>query len=279
MNLEERVERLEHFMGDMEHIATLYANSVQEICDKYLSLLYIEEIDPSHTNYLRVDGYLGTIGDDPNTIPRNVVFNIRASHDYEEDPNDPGKSYLVLSRDGVDCVFPLKKYNIDPDHQGELIFLEDHDFRNGSLYGVYIDSQGIAVMSANDAGDAALNEVRRLSDVVTTLESAVQAIAPSSGEIAETTGNITNVTSDTITTQNLTTDNLYITNPVNLPSGSTAADTSSPNDESTRVANNKFVWNAIREYHRRYHKKGTGDPLSDPSLMADSPEGGLYYQY
>lgn len=275
MTLDERVTRLEHFMGDMEHIATLYANSVQEICDKYLSLLYVETIDPSYVNHLRVEGYLGTIGSDPNTVPRNVVFNIRASHDYEINPTEPG-ALLILERDGIELSFPLKKYNIDPAHQGELTELEEHDFRNGSLYGIYINSQGIAIMTTNDAGDAALSEVRRLADVVSDMNTILSQAIPSSGEVVANSVNVSN----SITTKDISvTGNVSLINPITLPNGSTCANTGSPTDESTRIANTNYVWNAIRQYHLMYHKKGTGDPLADPTLMNDSPEGGLYYQY
>lgn len=273
MTLEERVTRLEHFVGDMEHISTLYANSVQEICDKYLSLLYVEIPDVSHPNQLVVDGYLGTIGDDPSTVPRNVVFNIRASHDFE-DPLSQG-SFLVLKRDGVSIPpFPLKKYNIDPDHQGELIPLEEHDFRNGSLYGVYINSQGIAVMTTNDAGDAALAEVRRLGDTVTAIATLVNQAIPSSGELSGTTGDITTINSTTINTTDLN-----VTNPITLPNGSTCS-TQPINDNSSKLANTSWVKNyvdtAIRTYHANFHKIGTGTP---ESVLTNADEGAIYYQY
>lgn len=272
MTLDERVTRLEHFMGDMEHIAALYANSVQEICDKYLSLLYVETADVSHPNQLRVEGYLGTIGSDPNTVPRNVVFNIRASHDFE-DPESLG-SFLILERDGVELSFPLKKYNIDPEHQGELINLEEHDFRNGSLYGVYVNSQGIAIMTTNDAGDAALSEVRRLGDTVTAMSELVTQAIPSSGEVAATTGNI-----DTINSTTINTTNLNVTNQITLPNGSTCS-TPAANDNSSKIANTAWVKNyvdtAIRNYHANFHKIGTGTP---ESVLATADEGAIYYQY
>ena len=52
MTIEERLARLENFMGDIDRITSLYANTVQEICDKYLNLLYIESYDPNNKNIL-----------------------------------------------------------------------------------------------------------------------------------------------------------------------------------------------------------------------------------
>ena len=52
MTIEERLTRLENFMGDIDRITSLYANTVQDICDKYLNLLYIESYDPNNKNVL-----------------------------------------------------------------------------------------------------------------------------------------------------------------------------------------------------------------------------------
>ena len=81
MNLEQRVARLETFMGDIDKIVSVYANSIQEICDKYLNLLYIETYDSSHPNILNIDGFLSDL-DTAADLPHNVCFNVRPSHNF-----------------------------------------------------------------------------------------------------------------------------------------------------------------------------------------------------
>ena len=272
MNLEERVERLETFIGDIDKIISVYANSVQEICDKYLNILYIEEYDSDHPNYLNVTGFLSDLTT-ISALPKNVVFNVRPSHTFAYDGDDHSSKIRLRRLDTetnteVILDVPLKKYDLE--NPGNLVFLEPGDYIQGMLYGIYINAQGIAVISSNDAGTLAYESVTQLSDTVSGLSDAITALANEQtiADATITTASITNLT---------VSEALTLTQSIVLPTGSTCS-TPSANDNSTKIANTAYVDNqvaaAIEAYRNAYHLFGT----SDPSLN-DAPEGAIYYKY
>lgn len=270
-DLEERVERLENFMGDIDKIVAVYANSVQEICDKYLNLLYIENYDSNHPNYLNIDGFLSELTTVA-ALPKNVMFNIRASHTFEYDGDDHS-SKIRLSRTDPDTGtvsridLPLKKYDVA--NPGNLMFLEPGDFLQGILYGVYINSQGIAIISSNDAGSVALEAVTQLTTAVDNLAETVSGMA--------TSQTVTSLTGTNGTFSNLTVSQaLTLTNAITLPTGSTC---STPTN-NTELTNKQYVDNAIStaitNYHNNFHLFGTVDPSA---ILPNAQEKAIYYKY
>ena len=269
MTLEERVERLEGFIGDMDRITSLYANSLQQICDKYLSLLYIEEPLNNHKEILVVSGFLGPL---PRAdVPRNVVFTVKASHTFEQ-ASDPSEypSKIRLKRGETYTDFHLKKY--DTENPGTTKDLEDGDYIQGYLYDVYINSQGDAIIASNDAATEALSTVTELSAVVTSLQTIVSSIANPQGGIEASAATIANL--------NVTTG-LTLTNPITLPQGSLCS-TPNAGDNSTKIASTAFVNTAItaalNEYHSKYHIIDTVEP--EVALSPNSvPDKAIYYRY
>ena len=270
--LEERVERLETFMGDIDKITSVYANSIQEICDKYLNLLYIEEADENHVNHLTVKGFLSKILDesDPqhivNVVPRNVVFHIRASHNYAYDPaggEGSRSSMLHVERQEseshtVYAEFPLKKL-ID----GNTAWLSPGDFKAGIMYDVYINSQGEAIISVTD--------VATLASIVSELQTAVSALS--------TSATIATLSSTTATIETVNATDLTLTNAITLPNG-TIASTQPASDNSTKVATTAYVNNQIasklNEYHSKYHIFGIGNPEEE---LETAEEKAIYFKY
>lgn len=269
MNLEERVKRLENFMGNIEKITSVYANSVQEICDKYLNLLYIETKDVNHPETLVLDGFLSeldTIAD----VPHNVCFNVRPSHDFAYAQSGPAVSKLKLKRGNKYIEVGLKKYDVE--NPGTLIYLEPGDYKEGLLYSIYIDSQNIAIISSNDTGTIALQEVTQLNATVQDLADDVAAMAATQtvGSIAVTTGTIANLT---------VSEALSVSNAFVIPEGTTCS-TPNAGDNSTKVANTAYVDRAItaaiNDYHNNYHIFTTGDPVA---ALQDAAERAICYKY
>lgn len=267
--IEERVARLETFMGNIDKITSVYANSIQEICDKYLSLLYIETYDSDNPHKLVLDGFLSEL-DTVADLPHNVVFNVRPSHNFAYGSGSGGtSSKIVFKRDNKILELPLKKY--DTENPGLLKFLEPDDYLMGVMYGIYIDSQNIAIISSNDAGAVALQEVSRLADAVEDLSDTVEEMTTTQtvGSIAVTDATIANLSvSQAIT----------LTNAVALPLGSTC---SAPTLDS-HIANKKYVDDTIAAeidaYYTAHHLFTTGDPnteLNKPGV----PERAICYKY
>lgn len=270
--LEERVERLETFMGDIDKITSVYANSIQEICDKYLSLLYIEEPDENHVNHLTVKGFLSKILDetDPqhivNVVPRNVVFHIRASHDYAYDPaggEGARSSMLHVERQETEshrvyAEFPLKKL-VD----GNTAWLSPGDFKAGTMYDIYINSQGEAIISVTD--------VQALAALIAEVQADLAALS--------TTATIATLDSTTATIDTVNATNLTLTNAITLPNG-TIASTQPANDNSTKVATTAYVDRQvaakIEDYHNKYHIFGTGNPDEE---LAEAEEKAIYFKF
>ena len=269
MNLEERVERLENFVGDIDKIVSVYANSVQEICDKYLNILYIEEPIQSRPDLLVVNGFLTEL-DEVEDLPKNVVFNIRASHDFKFSQSSSASKirfsrYNEQTQETIILEIALKKYNKET---GNLVFLDEGDYIAGTVYNIYINSQGIAIISSNDSGTLALQKIEQTNAALTTLADAVNNFA--------TTFSTASLSSSTATISSLNLSSLNITNPFILPTGSTCSSPTSNN----HVANKRYVdaaiSSAIQEYHNNYHLFGTADASQ---ALANAPERAIYYKY
>lgn len=149
MNIEERLERLESFIGNIDQIR-LYANSLQEVIDRYLAPLYIE-MGTDRT--MLINDYLG----DLENIPHNVIFKIRASHDLALIGDEHA---LIRFQRGE----AYKEYTLRKLVDGSLVPLESSNYTAGEVYDVYINSQDVAVITANDTGVRALSEIAVVKD-------------------------------------------------------------------------------------------------------------------
>lgn len=265
MTLEERVERLENFTGDIDKIVSVYANSIQQICDKYLNLLYIEAPHTGSDNVLLIDGFLSEITT-IEALPKNVMFNVRPSHNFAYQGSTTA-SKLKLKRGSSYIEIPLKKYDVE--NPGNLKFLDPDDYMMGLLYGIYIDSQGIAIISSNDSAAVALQEVTQLSTAVDELTKRIDAMT-SAQTVSDLDATIANIATLTVSQA------LNITNPVQLPTGSRC---STPVGDS-EIANKVYVDNTIDAkiiaYHNDFHIFGNGDP---EAALFTAKERAIYYKY
>lgn len=263
MTIEERVERLETFIGDIDRITSLYANSVQEICDKYLNLLYIETPSESNKNILIVDGFLAEIEEDK--IPRNVMFNVRASHTFEYEGSVEA-SKIRFKRDNKYLDLPLKKY--DTNNPGNLVFLEPGDYIQGIIYNVYVNSQGIAVISSSDTGIIALQEVAQLTNELTEVRhrlnemSMAQDLATLKADIAQI--GILDAT------------NISLAREVTLPTGSSCSTPTS----ATHIANQAYVDSTIDRKIKEYFDSHILFGTEDPNIkLQGAEEKTVYFKY
>ena len=261
--MEERLDRLERFIGDIEKIKTVYANSLQEICDKYLNLLYIETAASGLENILILDGFLADLTSIA-TLPHNVVFNVRPSHNFAY-AGATQESKIRFKRGNEFIDLPLKKFDVE--HPGNLIFLAPNDYLEGMIYSVYINSQNIAIISSSDTGVIALQEIATLNEELGEVEQSIAALS-------------TSIDTYTLTAHNAAIDSLSLsgaltlTSALALPTNSTC---SAPT-ANTHVANKKYVDDAIAaaisNYHNTYHLFG------DPSVvLASAPEKAICYKY
>lgn len=267
MNLEQRVARLETFMGDIDKIVSVYANSVQEICDKYLNLLYIETYDSNHPNILTIDGFLSELNT-VNDLPHNVCFNIRPSHNFAYGSGSGGTtSKIKFKRGNKSLEVALKKYDVE--NPGTLKYLEPGDYLMGTMYGVYIDSQNVAIISSNDAGTVALQEVAQVESALNTLSNTVAELTQTQtvGSLAVTTATISRLTVSTA---------LTLTNAFTLPTGTTCSSPTSNN----HVANKQYVDNKIATelaaYYNARHLFTRGDPST---VLNSAPEKAICFKY
>ncbi len=303
MNIEERLERLESFIGNIDQIR-LYANSLQEVIDRYLAPLYIEQ---GTDKTMLINDYLG----DLENIPHNVIFKIRASHDLALAEEEHA---LIRFQRGE----AYKEYTLRKLVSGSLVPLESANYTNGEVYDVYINSQDVAVITANDTGVRALSEISALSaeldskvtelntlitDNYSTLDNKITITATEAKEYTDNKSNTNKNSIDSINTflsgitkdgNNYTfkgnivspyieTPSLRTTKTINmsgatgftLPSGTTIADPSA----NLGLANRQWVLNQIsnkiNDYHADYHYTGTA---AASTAMANKPNGSFYYK-
>lgn len=312
-NLEARVERLERFIGNIDQIQA-YANSLQQVIDRYLSPLYIETNNPHGSHVLYINDYLGDLND----IPHNIVFKIRASHDLvmpEDLTQDAILRFYRPGTGGVPTEFPLRKMV-----NGSQTRLSDGNFVNGKIYDVYINSQDIAIITSSEAGQIALDELnsykatnnQRVSDLegtvssnYTTLDRKIDNTSTTDRAYTDTKVDAQKTRVDALETKtsaftksgnnytfngNIVAENgkvrtkrLEVTETVVLtgvagfvlPSGTTIADPSA----TLGIANKQWVTalidNKITTYHSNYHYTGTTDATT---AMADKENGSFYYK-
>lgn len=262
MTIEERLTRLENFMGDIDRITSLYANTVQELCDKYLNLLYIESYDPNNKNVLILDGFLSEI--DIDKLPKNVIFNVRPSHNFAYQ-GDVTASKIRFKRDNRYVDLPLKKYDIE--NPGNLMFLEPDDYLQGTIYNIYINSQNVAIISSNDSGVVALQEVAQLGNEIAAINKKFADLGASQS--------VADITANNAEVDYLTVKKAIIANfPLSMPTGSTCTTPTNANQLANKSYVDSVVDAKIKEYHSSYHIFGTGDPSA-----AGLKEGAIYYKY
>lgn len=262
MTIEERLTRLENFMGDIDRITSLYANTVQEICDKYLNLLYIETYDENNKNILILDGFLSEI--DIDKLPKNVIFNVRPSHNFAYQ-GDVTASKIRFKRDNRYVDLPLKKYDVE--NPGNLMFLEPDDYLQGTIYNIYINSQDIAIISSNDSGVVALQEVAQLGNEIAEINRKFAELGASQS--------VADISASNATIDNLTVSRaLSLINPIVIPTGSTCTNPTADNHPANKSYVDAQIRAAINNYHSTYHIFGTGEPSA-----ANLAEGAIYYKY
>lgn len=303
MNIEERLERLESFIGNIDQIR-LYANSLQEVIDRYLAPLYIEM---GTDKTMLINDYLG----DLENIPHNVIFKIRASHDLTL---TEGEHALIRFQRGE----TYKEYTLRKLVDGSLVPLESANYTSGEVYDVYINSQDVAIITANDTGVRALSEIAvvkaelekevtdlnnliretesTLNDTINTKhEAAIEntnnkytenknAIAgintflsgiTKSGNNYTFKGNIVAPYIETPSLRTTKTVNMSGTTGFVLPSGTTIADPSANLGLTNRQWVNTAINNAINNYHAGKHITGTADANS---ALSGKANGTFYYK-
>ena len=262
MTIEERISRLENFMGDIDRITSVYANTVQELCDKYLNLLYIETYDSNNKNILIVDGFLSEI--DIDKLPKNVIFNVRASHNFAYQGSVEA-SKIRFKRGNEYLDLPLKKYDVE--NPGNLVFLKPDDYLQGTIYSIYIDSQNIAIISASDTGVVALQQVAQLGNEIAAINKKFADMGASQS-VAE-------ITASSAIIDNLTVSKaLTLTNSIVLPTGSTCTNPTAANQVANKSYVDAEIDAKIKEYHRTFHIFGVDNP--NPNNLV---EGAIYYKY
>ena len=303
MNIEERLERLESFIGNVDQIR-LYANSLQEVIDRYLAPLYIEQ---GTDKTMLINDYLG----DLENIPHNVIFKIRASHDLAL----TGEEHALIRFQRGEAY---KEYTLRKLVNGSLVPLESANYTAGEVYDIYINSQDIAVITANDTGVRALSEiavvkadlekeVTNLNNLIRETESTLNnTINTKHQEAIEDTNNKYNENKNAIASINtflsgitksdnnytfkgnivaayIETPSLRTTKTVNmsgttgftLPSGTTIADPSANLGLTNRQWVNTAITNAINDYHAGKHITGTADANS---ALSGKANGTFYYK-
>lgn len=303
MNIEERLERLESFIGNIDQIR-LYANSLQEVIDKYLAPLYIE-LGSGHT--MLINDYLG----DLENIPHNVIFKIRTSHDLDMGEEDQA---IIRFQRGTN----FKEYTLRKMVSGSLVPLESSNYTAGEVYDVYINSQNIAIITANDTGVRALSELASLSESLNSridaLTTTVNTNNTTLNNKINTNANTAKTYTDTKTAANKTlideldaflsgitksgnnytfkgkivaayieTPSLRTTKTVNmsgtlgfvLPSGTTIADPSANLGLANRQWVNARITAEINNYHAGKHITGTSDANT---ALSGKENGSFYYK-
>ena len=303
MNIEERLERLESFIGNIDQIR-LYANSLQEVIDKYLAPLYIE-LGSGHT--MLINDYLG----DLENIPHNVIFKIRTSHDLDMGEEDQA---IIRFQRGT----KFKEYTLRKMVSGSLVPLESSNYTAGEVYDIYINSQNIAIITANDTGVRALSELASLSESLNSridaLTNTVNTNNTTLNNKINTNANTAKTYTDTKTAANKTlidelktflngitkdgnnytfrgnivaayieTPSLRTTRTVNmsgtsgfvLPSGTTIADPSANLGLANRQWVNSRITTEVSNYFTSHHYASTEEASAVSSRLAN---GSFYYK-
>ena len=303
MNIEERLERLESFIGNIDQIR-LYANSLQEVIDKYLAPLYIE-LGSGHT--MLINDYLG----DLENIPHNVIFKIKTSHDLDMGEEDQA---IIRFQRGT----KFKEYTLRKMVSGSLVPLESSNYTAGEVYDVYINSQNVAIITANDTGVRALSELASLSvslnSRIDALTNTVNTNNTTLNNKINTNANTAKTYTDTKTAANKTlideleaflsgitkdgnnytfrgnivaayieTPSLRTTRTVNmsgtsgfvLPSGTTIADPSANLGLANRQWVNSRISTEVSNYFTSHHYASTEEASAVSSRLAN---GSFYYK-
>lgn len=258
--LNARLTLLESFIGNINDIA-LYANSIQEVVDKYLSPLYIEDGSlVTDTSVLTVSGYLGPT----DAIPRNILLKIRPSHTFKVGASS---ATIVFKRGETSATFPLKKLT---QSEGGLVTtdLTDNNYLAGIIYDVYINSQGIAIISSNDSGVQALSQCAELATDIVDNANAITGMTT-----ALSTQNLT-ATKSTISEATVTT--LKVTNAVDLPAGCTVKEPTAVGHPASKGYVDSTIAAEIKEFFEEYFSFGSGDANT---ALASKPNGSIYHKY
>ena len=277
-SIEERVTRLENFMGNIDRITSVYANSIEEICNRWLNILYIEDKDHLYPDpsVLLIDGFLSKL-DTVDDLPHNTMFFVRPGHHLAYTAGNPEVALLRLKREEDYIELPLKKYKFEEiDHEmvNHLVDLEPGDYLAGVTYMFYINSQNIAVISVSDIGSQALAMVEQLDTLVQQLRTTVDNL-----QNEQTIATLHSVTAEIGALSITEALNLQYASAVNLPTGSTI--TGDPT-LGTHIVNKNYVDTKISaeimRYHSRYHLFDVIDAQNKLS-PASVPEGAIYYKY
>ena len=302
-NLEERLKRLEDFIGNIDQVS-LYANSLQQILDRYIQPLYVEQ---GTGKTMIINDYLG----DLENIPHNIIFKIRASHNVVV---NEGEQATIRFQRGES----FKDYDLRKMVNKSLVPLESSNYIDGEVYDVYINSQDIAIITANDTGVRALSELESLKTLVNesielltatdaanleALNTRITSVSDSataytdakytenknrldahdtflsgitkSGDNYTFKGNIVAAYIETPSLRTTKTVNMSGTSGFVLPSGTTIADPSANLGLTNRQWVNTAISNAINDYHVGKHITGTADANT---ALSGKANGTFYYK-
>lgn len=253
------------YIGNIEQVQ-IYANSLQETLDRYVSPLYIEKTDNTGAS-LFIDSYLG----DPTNIPAYSLIKVRASHTFKAKEGE--ESTIVFKKGETVRTYALKKMKIDEDGKKSLVKLDDSDYVIGNIYEIYFDSQNVAVISSSNAGVSALT-------LAQTLSITVEGIKETLNKLGITDNGMT--VSGTITATDIVTDSVKVNNTMDietvkdlvLPAGTTTPQRASADkgiiNKEHMVA---YVDDAMLNFFGEKHLVGT----QEASIAMDSRENNSFY--
>ena len=211
-DLDNRIAILEAFIGDLSAIR-VYANSLQEVIDRYLMPLYIES---GTKKEMLIDGYLG----DLENIPHNVIIKVRAGHDLVL---AEGERATIKFKRGTES----KEYTLRKLVNKHLVDLESSNYTDGEVYDIYINSQDVAIITANDTGVRALAELSALTESVNNrLETLNTLVENNYNTLDSKTDEINTNISERITTEVNTLNSTITSNVSTLNSSINSAKTS-----------------------------------------------------
>lgn len=253
------------YIGNIEQVQ-LYANSLQETLDRYVSPLYIEKTDNTGAT-LFIDSYLG----DPNNVPAYSLIKVRASHTFETKDNED--STIVFKKGETIKSYPLRKMKVDENGKKSCVKLDDNDFVIGNIYEIYFDSQNIAVISSSNAGVTALT-------LAQTLAISIERIQETLDKLGITDNGMT--VSGKITATDIVTDSVKVNNTMDistvkdlvLPAGTTTPQRASADkgiiNKEHMVA---YVDDAMLNFFGKKHLVGT----QEASIAMDPRENNSFY--